>query len=1320
MRTRGISRARKGIVLLLALVAAHIVVFAAQGAGGRQPNGTDYHIYTRGELIAFGDSIRGGLSGVTRVVLKSDIVFNEVTAVPTDGTKPNWPNKWTPINLSNIHFTGEGHTISGLFVDSQSSAGLFASLLGNSVVSDLGIVNAYVGGNQYVGAIAGSVAGTSQLRNCFVKGTVVKGTALVGGLVGGCQWSGQVGCSYAAAKVIGTHAGGVVGTVATTAKVQDCFWQKEGTYGTWNGVGLLAGSFLCEGMPISAMADSLMWRLNQLKAATDRAWGVREGYPFLKDANRISCAELLAYVRKQVPNFVLYTDGTGVLPNSIVVGTEDTGPLLKSDYEITYSDIGENSAEFHITTKSRASAYLEQPGAVVLPFTTVDLSDDEVLRSDLSVPYDGKRKAVQDFANQALILPESFGQVSVVVVGGRDSVKEVGNYTDPVTVYGPCWSKDFTLHYAIGKVQLSAKEFECTLPSAPVVFDGSPKGVHVRFKSGLVGAGSFEVKYNGSVAEPVTVGKYVVSVDCTEGSNYAAGQVVLDSFYIVRADLSPDFKEHLEYNFPADGIHLFNGEPYVVTVSFKSSVAGGFENVQPAVTYNGSPEAPSMPGEYTVAAIIPETENHSVAMIELGTFSIVPGIPDASLLQGFLPTDGGKVVYAYDGTPRGAFSLRSDLPEGLGIGEMTSMFVNKVSGDTLLAPPSAVGQYRVVAFFEAGENFRSAYVDGGEFEIEKALVREDMFIIQQSTIVPYDGEPHFVNVTLKEGYTGVGNVVAKYIFGEAQTIAPIENGRYDVLISVEDGANYKGQINLKAVTLEIVAVESNSLKKWLYYDLTAREYTGGGQGVTVKWAEGVDTSKLGAVSRVLYGGVSAVPVNVGEYKVSVQIAAGIVHDAMEMELGTLSIVKASLETPDKFLEYTKSVAYDGTSKEVIVKLKNGLTGLGGITVEYGGGLVPKEIGNYEVKVSIATGDNFLNTEFTYTFSITKMAGILSISQPDVTYTGIQIDRPFVESSSVTDQNKIRFEYKVSTADDYTYTDERPVDAGWYIVRATVPAEGDYAEAVVLDTFAVRQAQGILEISQDDILFGSGQEPDPQVVYTTNVDASITFRYKEGGPNDPGEYKSTKPTAMGRYTVSAVVQATKNYTLANSEITFVIKGVAQPITYVPLASTYPLSVGKVQINASSSGHTLTYSSNNPAVADVGAKTGLVTLFSAGSATIIIEQDDNYLYEPAAPISLTFNVKDITGIADVIGTVGRVRLSSSSLVSNATVYLEADLDDSLLQGAEVVVYDLTGKMIERKRVESRVTALHTPTRSGIYLYTFINARRGFRQTIKAVVR
>ncbi|MDR3129016.1 MAG: hypothetical protein LBU03_02040 [Tannerellaceae bacterium] len=1341
MRTRGISKAHKRFFLLSVSVVACVAAVAAQvPSGGLQPGNKEFHVYTWGQLEEFSklvDKTTGKAGSISRVVLKNNIACdtNEGEVNPTNGKEPQWSKKWTPIPLNGIQFSGEGHTISGLFVVDTVGleGGLFSAVYGNAVIKDLGIVNSYIAGGSYAGAIAGGLSGNARIQNCFVNKTIVKASGFVGGIVGRCYGSGMIGCIYSAASVRGmkddTKTGGLVGWIFDQAVIEDCFWQNTGyeslpqiEFGEFTGSAFKISN--CAGKTANAMRGyDLMWKLNEKKDVLDYLWICSDtmDYPSLGDTTKLLLRKAVDAL--DIPESVLYT-GVAITDPKFVIETKETGLLKKEDYSISYQDNTE-AGQAALSVKFESRSYLEA-GTRIRNFTIEDLPIGEVLQK-VKVPYDGKQKFARDFVDKAVVLPARFEKVNITVLGVSEPVTNVGDYSARVKVSGWGWSMDTTFYYAIEKGDLSQKAFVCTLPAGnpSVFFDGAPKTASVNYQEGIVGAGTFVVKYNGKDDLPVVAGNYVVSVAYTEGENYKAGNCVLGNFEIVKSTLPLSFKEDgLDYELPSDGIAYFNGLPQEIHVSFKPSVTDGFKGVSLTVLYDYAGNKTTTPptgvgGPYLVFVTVPETGNHSETSIPLGSFVIKKGRHDVSLLQSFIPK-GQMLAYNYDGTQKGTFSLRgSGLPPG--IGEMTPMFVEKTSKDTLYEAPKAVGVYKLFASFSEGMNYDKGIVEGGEFEIKKRETTLEMFEINQYTIVPYDGEPHEVSVVLKGGYTseGMGEIVVKY---EGSEIPPYDYGTYEVTISVKEGAGYTAVPTLAFVTLEIVNVDPTSLKKWLYYDLTDREYTGNEQKIGVQWAEGVGRIKIGEIKDTLYNNKKEIPQEVGTYKVSVKIAAGAVHPEVEIDLGSFSIRRTN---PQKFLTYPTSVAWDGLPKEVKVSLKDGLEGLGSpVTVTYENGLVPQNIGDYVVHVSIPEGRNFLAAEFQIAFSITPKQGTLELLQNDVTYTGMQIEKPKIQATTLTAQAqaKVKYEYKESDQPDYRYNDEQPIDAGTYIVRAIGPAEGDYSEIITEKAFKIFQAQGIVEFTLEKNPVVVGENPVVQLVYTTNEKSMSVIRYRELA--DVGIGTEEPPSKPGHYLVSLTYLPTRNFTLAVSEKSFTVRGPAQNITYTLAPNTpaggYSVSVGTIQINAISNEHTLKYSSNAENVATVDETTGLITLHGTGSVTITISQEDNPLYEPATPVLLALTIKGSDGIADVLDTPGRVYLSSGRLVPGSLIYLEADLNESLLRGAEVAVYDLSGKMIEKKRVESRTTSLHTPTKTGVYLYAFINTSRGFRRTIKVVVR
>ncbi len=112
---------------------------------------------------------------------------------------------WEPIGTSAHKFTaifqGGGHTISYLYVDQLSQAGLFGSFSGT--IQNVGLIDVNVSGGDAVGGLVGNTSG--EISNCYVTGQV-KSTDWAGGLAG--RNNGTIRTSYARVSIDNTTSGG--------------------------------------------------------------------------------------------------------------------------------------------------------------------------------------------------------------------------------------------------------------------------------------------------------------------------------------------------------------------------------------------------------------------------------------------------------------------------------------------------------------------------------------------------------------------------------------------------------------------------------------------------------------------------------------------------------------------------------------------------------------------------------------------------------------------------------------------------------------------------------------------------------------------------------------------------------------------------------------------------------------------------------------------------------------------------------------------------------------------------------------------------------
>ncbi|MDR0681581.1 MAG: hypothetical protein LBG15_07030 [Dysgonamonadaceae bacterium] len=157
----------------------------------------------------------------------------------TDWIAANSPTAgWEPIGFSGSNdvaeatpfrgtFDGDGHTISGLWIDRPDNKfiGLFGQISGETTFKNLGIVipeGKSIKGNENVGAIGGwftnaDATNMTIINNVFVSGKI-EGTKAVGALVGLLNWtSATIENTYAAGEIAGYTTGdGIGGLIGST------------------------------------------------------------------------------------------------------------------------------------------------------------------------------------------------------------------------------------------------------------------------------------------------------------------------------------------------------------------------------------------------------------------------------------------------------------------------------------------------------------------------------------------------------------------------------------------------------------------------------------------------------------------------------------------------------------------------------------------------------------------------------------------------------------------------------------------------------------------------------------------------------------------------------------------------------------------------------------------------------------------------------------------------------------------------------------------------------------------------------------------------
>ena len=222
--------------------AALLLCCLTAGAVGTQPSTGDgsqanpYQIATSDNLVWFAEHVNSGNTSAC-AKLTADITVNAGVLDSNGNLNGGTFTSWTPIGGQNGRdysgeFDGNGHTISGLYFnsDSRDNVGLFGKTANNACIHDLGISDSYFCGNSWVAGICGNFA-SGRIENCWNGATVIanssqSGWSCAGGIAASCWTDASVRGCYNIGKVSvessdKSQCGGICGTVAKNTNV-DC------------------------------------------------------------------------------------------------------------------------------------------------------------------------------------------------------------------------------------------------------------------------------------------------------------------------------------------------------------------------------------------------------------------------------------------------------------------------------------------------------------------------------------------------------------------------------------------------------------------------------------------------------------------------------------------------------------------------------------------------------------------------------------------------------------------------------------------------------------------------------------------------------------------------------------------------------------------------------------------------------------------------------------------------------------------------------------------------------------------------------------------
>jgi hypothetical protein len=227
-----------GIILLTITIFSLSLPAHAKYSGGIGEPNDPYQIASAEDLIALGESPKDYYKYfiLTRDIDLAGYVFDKAIIAPY--IDPNDTGEFQGTSFTGS-FDGNGHVISHLTIDGGSYLGLFGQLKpGSSVgeeVKNVGVVDANITGDDYVGGIVGYNSGS--IANSYSSGSVAGTGGAVGGLVGYNAWGMLTECHSAAFVSGGGEVGGLIG-LNWVSTVTRCY-STGSVSGNWDVGGLV-------------------------------------------------------------------------------------------------------------------------------------------------------------------------------------------------------------------------------------------------------------------------------------------------------------------------------------------------------------------------------------------------------------------------------------------------------------------------------------------------------------------------------------------------------------------------------------------------------------------------------------------------------------------------------------------------------------------------------------------------------------------------------------------------------------------------------------------------------------------------------------------------------------------------------------------------------------------------------------------------------------------------------------------------------------------------------------------------------------------------
>ena len=201
-----------------------------------------YKIKNKADLDWFVDEVNTKTPNAC-AVLMADIKYNgEAKLLDADGNINSGSfDSWRPIGNSTNSYSGEfngnGHTISGLYINDENKEkiGLFGKVVSGAHIHNLGVNDSYFKGKDHVGGICGDFA-NGMIENCWSEASIYVTKGDGGGLTGSVFTNAVLKDCYTISSVDGAGSRGLV-CGALTGTIENCYARRMNAAGAEKVIG---------------------------------------------------------------------------------------------------------------------------------------------------------------------------------------------------------------------------------------------------------------------------------------------------------------------------------------------------------------------------------------------------------------------------------------------------------------------------------------------------------------------------------------------------------------------------------------------------------------------------------------------------------------------------------------------------------------------------------------------------------------------------------------------------------------------------------------------------------------------------------------------------------------------------------------------------------------------------------------------------------------------------------------------------------------------------------------------------------------------------